>query len=531
MTKSKNFSVYLLKDGFDAQNSLKDNHLILLNETDTNIPAGGVMYYGQNPIRAPWWKEYWGINQELKQTSVSAIVFLPVNNRWFAITFGASYHNLKENSYEYDFGLRTTLNALDPEKIKSTDLLMPETAKRQRIQIPNASSLTYFDFNTDESIVKRLTGAVKEEYKGVLRNATGSSSLRFATVCKAGQLSQLCSNLLEIYIRRDYEESFPDLHNITPIKDPDLISSLESLLLTAFREESMSLTLGIPDIVDYSTNFKVKYRGAAKRSKEYEDVCIENYIEYLNERQINVDSISYFTKHFLCILDENGNILQTFSIYKSLLFDCIYNNKTYHLCDGCWYEINTNFIERLQTELDPIFVDTHDILCECNQKREDDYNTEAQRCSPMELTVCCLDKSSIAPQGQRDVEPCDLIAVKNNMAELIHNKISTRSAYLSHLFNQGVNSVMLLRQNAEAKDKLKELVRHNRSLEERINNDLYQVTYGIITNKAKELKSNALPIFSRISLLRCVKTLRLMKIPTTVFLIKDNINRKHLNGN
>ena len=178
MAKSKNFSVYLLKNGFNAHNSLKDEHnLTLLNEADTRIPAGGIMYYGQNPTRSPWWKEYWGISQDLRQTSVSAIVFLPVNDRWFAITFGASYHNLKENSYEYDFGLRTTLNTLDPEKIKSTDLLMPETAKRQRIQIPSASSLTYFDFNTDESIVKRLTGAVKEEYRDLLRNATGSSSL------------------------------------------------------------------------------------------------------------------------------------------------------------------------------------------------------------------------------------------------------------------------------------------------------------------------------------------------------------------
>ena len=530
MAKNRNFSVFLLKDGFNAQDSLKeDNHLILIEEKDTRIPAGGIMYYGQNPIKTPWWKEYWGISQELRQTSVSAIVFLPINNRWFALTFGASYHNLKENSYEYDFGLRTTLNALDPEKIKSTDLLMPETAKRQRIQIPNASNLTYFDFNTDDSIVKRLTGAVKEEYKDLLRNATGSSSLRFATTCEATGLTELCSCLLDIYLRRDYEASFPDLHNITPIKDPDLITSLEEQLLTAFRDESMSLTLGIPDIVDYSTNFKVRYRGASKQSKEYEDVFIGNYREYLHERQITVDETSYFTKHSLCILDEDGKVLQSFSIYKALLFDCILNDKTYHLCEGCWYEISTNFIEKLKTELDPIFADAHDVLCECNQKREDDYNKEVQNRSPKVFNVYCLDKSSIAPQGQRGVEPCDLIAIKNNMAELIHNKISTRSANLSHLFNQGVNSVELLRQNVEARNKLKELVGHDPSLEAKINDDQYQVTYGIISNKRRELKSDALPPFSRISLLRCIKILRLMKVPTTVFLVKDNVDRKQLN--
>ena len=528
MAKSRNFSVYLLKNGFNAHNSLKEgHHLNLLRETDTSIPVGGIMYYGQNPTKSPWWKEYWGISQDLRQTSVSAIVFLPVRDRWFALTFGASYHNLRENSYEYEFGIRTTLNTLDPEKIKSTDLLMPETAKRQRIQIPSASSLTYFDFNADESIVKRLTGAVKEEYKDLLRNVTGSSSLRFTTAWEAGELTELCSRLLEIYTRRDYEVAFPDLHNITPIKDPDLISSLKEQLLTAFQEKSPDLTLGIPDIVDYSTNFRVKYGGAPKYSKEYDDVDISNYREYLDECHVDIDNVSLFGKHTLCILDENENLLQAFSIYKSLLFDCKHDDKTYHLCEGNWYEIDTNFIERLKTELDPIFVDNHDILCECNQKREDEYNEYVESRSPE--NVRCLDKSSIAPQGQRNVEPCDLIAVKDNMAELIHNKISTRSAYLSHLFNQGVNSVILLRQNAEAKNKLKELVGHDPSLEEKINNDRYHVTYGIITKKEKEKKSDALPIFSRISLLRCVKTLKLMKIPTTVFLIKDSIDRKQLN--
>ncbi|WP_363321192.1 DUF6119 family protein [Turicimonas muris] len=40
---------------------------------------------------------------------------------------------------------------------------------------------------------------------------------------------------------------------------------------------------------------------------------------------------------------------------------------------------------------------------------------------------------------------------ENKTVELIHNKISTRSFSLSHLFNQGYVSMMMLRQNSEAK--------------------------------------------------------------------------------
>ena len=110
----------------------------------------------------------------------------------------------------------------------------------------------------------------------------------------------------------------------------------------------------------------------------------------------------------------------------------------------------------------------------------------------------------------------------------MHNKISTRSSLLSHLFNQGVNSAMLLLQSTEAKEKLKGLV-ESENLKECIDSNNYQVTYGIISNKRRDMKSDSLPIFSRISLLRCVRNLKLMRIPVSVYLIKDNVDRKRLN--
>lgn len=210
------------------------------------------------------------------------------------------------------------------------------------------------------------------------------------------------------------------------------------------------------------------------------------------------------------------------------MFDCKHKGKSYHLNDGSWFQINDNFIDKLKNELDPLFIDNHDILCDCNKKREDEYNSYVCDSSPKDSILYCLDKKSIAPQGQSAIEPCDLIILRENVAELVHNKISTRSASLSHLFNQGVNSVTILRQNPESKDKLKELIKHDNGFNNQIDNNQYSVTYGIISNKDRRLKSDSLPIFSRMSLLRCARTLSLMNIKINVFLIKDNVNRKQL---
>lgn len=528
MAKSRGFSIYLLKQAFTAENALKEEHgLEMITENDTNLPDGSVMYIADRPGNTPWWKNYWGINRNLQQVQKGALVFLPVNNRWVVLTFGMTHYKLKDNSYEYDFGLRTTLNALDPEKIKSTDIFQPESAKRQRIQTPTASSLNYFDFKQDESIIKKLTGAVKEEYTDLFKNATGSTSVRISTKIQADEITDLCRSLIEIYGRNDYIDSFPDIQNIVPISDPDIIYKLNEKLLEAFANSPVDLVLVIPEIVDYSEPFGVKFSGAGRCDTEYTDVYIGGYREYLQENDVEiVEDVDLFNRHKIKIVDENGYTKKEYSIYKSFLFDCELEGSNYHLCEGEWYFIETNYIQKLSSSLNPYFIDNHNLLHQCDVKREDEYNVSVSDIHP---SVICLDKENIAPTGQYQVEPCDLISVVNDRAHLIHVKISTRSANLSHLFNQGVNSIELLRMEQESKDKLKALVNNDPILSSIIDKEHFTVIYGIITKKAGvnlDDRSKNLPIFSRISLLRVVNLLRMMNIPCSVYFIMDNIDRR-----
>lgn len=530
MAKSRSFSIFLLKEGFTPVNSLKEGHsLELLEEENTNLPEEAILYISDRPANAPWWKSYWGINKNLIQSQKGALTFLKVNYRWIALTFGSTYHQLKDESYEYDFGIRTTLNALDPKKIKSTDILQPENAKRQRVQSPTASELNFFTLNSDETILKKMTGSVKDEYEDLFKNITGGNSLRVSSNLQADEISELCENLLDIYEKDDYRTSFPELQNIVPVKDPVLLDQLKSKLINAFNEDPapVELVLAIPEIFDYSTDYKIKYSGEGKSELEFTDVYIRGYREYLLEREVeSIDVVDKFTLHKLRILDENDSVIKEYSIYKSFLFDCELDEKVYHLCEGEWYFIETDFIIKLSAELDPLFIDNHEYLHQCEKKREDDYNISVKDSYP---NVICLDKKSISPNGQYQIEPCDLIYVKDGYLELAHIKISTRSSSLSHLFNQGINSVELLRRDEEAKDKLKELIENNAGMIPFIDEGKYSVSYGIITKNDIQRKSKSLPIFSRISLLRTVHGLKTMNIPIKIHFIYDNVDRKNLN--
>lgn len=534
--KSNYFSIYLLKKNFSASNSLDDDH-ILIKANAKRLPKGGELYIQKNEPKPTWWSEFWEIEDSLEHMNQGAIIFIPITindeERVFALTFGHAYHALKHIAYEYDFGLRTTLNALDPLKIKSTDTLSPETAKRARIQSPSVSSLSFFDFKSDESIVKKLQGVVKDEYEHLFKNVSGTSSLKFSTRLPPEEINALLIELLNIYVKEDFKETFPDLQSILPVNDPTIIGKLNIELLNGFKCRSENLLLTLPDVISSAQNISYSYAGLRSDNISYEDVCIEHYRDYLNNKDFDVDNICFehFLGHKLVLKDDNGITVKSYPILSCMLFECEVDNICYHLCDGEWYAIEKDFLVRLRNELDPIFIDKDvdsindikiDFIKDCEYKDEGEYNKFIA--SQLEDLIC-LDQKSISVRKQSTVEPCDILYCKDNFANFIHLKVSIRSSSLSHLFNQGMNSIELIRSEKESKTKLKGFI-ENSEHKKIIDNGKYAVIYGIITNKDKSLKSKALPMFSRISLMRAIKTFRLWNVDCYVVLIKDLYDRK-----
>src|ERR1035438_4923181 len=219
MSKSRPFSIYLLKPGYDVTNTLTGEHHLTQVEAGT-LPQGASLFILDSQPSDPWWKSYFGVQMVLKQASKSALLFLPIDDRCFALSFGHAHHNLKDESFEYDFGLRVTLNCIDPNELKSTDTLDPGAALRRRTQLPVGSDLTYFDFDRNSAILKSLTGKVLPEHIELFKNVTGSSSLSIRSTVRSDGLAELCRNLLGFYQSEIYRATFPDIENIVPVKDP-----------------------------------------------------------------------------------------------------------------------------------------------------------------------------------------------------------------------------------------------------------------------------------------------------------------------
>lgn len=524
MTKTRSFSILLLKEPFTGADALKDDTDLEAGIVSDHLPEGASLYVLDSVPRPPWWKAYFGVQKNLLQASKGAVVFLPASGRWFALCFGHVYHNLQDTSYEYDFGLRVTLNCVDPDKLKSTDILEPSGAKRQRTQLPTVADLTFFDVDADSTILKSLTGKVKKEHEEVFKHATGSSNIRISSSASPAELVALCEKLLELYKEETYKTAFPDIQNISPVRDPAIIDQLNGKLISAFRAKDDGLSLSIPKIVEYADGLWGTFTGLGT-GKVYDDIFITRYYEYLDEAGADLATLGIedLKKHQLVLTNEDGAYVRDRErIFKCLIFDAsLDGSQTYHLCEGHWYLVDADYVKRLSDYLDPLCANT--VLPPFNHADEAAYNVAAAA-APDRV---CMDKGNIAPPKQKQVEPCDVYEVADGKAVLHHVKISTLSAQLSHLFNQGTNSVNLLRSEPESMIKMKAIIddkaanEHCEAFKAPLDVDMLKVVFGIITHKPKDERSMNLPLFSRISLMRCMKELKRMGIEAEYSFIED----------
>ena len=288
------------------------------------------------------------------------------------------------------------MNCVDPKELRSTNSLEPGVGRRQRTQLPVGADLTLFDFDRDSSILRKLTGKVKAEYKSLFKHATGSSNLRVSTAVQPDELSELCAALLELYESDDYNEIFPDIQNIAPVRDPSLIAKLDAKLLGAFREKSEDLDLSVPDLIHYEDGIYAAFSGVGT-SLIYDDVFMGRLYDYLDSHGKNLNDVSVRElRHYaLLITDEHGSPRDRFSIYKSLIFDTTLDGASFHLCEGNWYRVEEDYVSKVETYLDLHW--TKISLPPYQHESEGAYNKAVAK---IDRSIICLDEENVSPNAQ-----------------------------------------------------------------------------------------------------------------------------------
>ncbi len=419
---------------------------------------------------------------------------------------------LNIDAVEQDFGLRVVLNSVDPERLRSADVRTPdENTISRRTQTSRGSDQTAFDIDVERDLVRGLAGVPKNAEFG--SNVAGTDSLTLTRSLAIDELPAVCAEVLDVYQRLDYKESFAWVDQIRHERNQSIIDVLNDKLVQAFRKAQAvgstdSLYLAFPVIYDPEKLAKIAYTGF-RSLRIHQDLDIDSFVEDLNARGREF-SAEDLVKITVCEVDDRRN--QTAGKWKlrdCVVFETQYMGLRYVLSSGRWYKVDADlanevreFFERASQFPLP-FAEEDEQECEYNE-----------RIAHTDSDLICLDRKLIKPAGARSpIEICDILTRQRH---LIHVKDEVSSSKLSHLFNQGTVSAQVLANEACCRD----LVNERISIEQQASGKAgfegvipqsqaefkrsdFTVVYAVIT----KAKRDSLPFFSLVSFRQAARNL------------------------
>jgi uncharacterized protein (TIGR04141 family) len=504
--RKEKLSIYLAKNHAGL-----DSALIKVDQADFPISLklaevkSALLYIKKTPaVHSPSWTRLFTSLPEIgddafgESSSVGAALILKLRENKFVITFGTGFHLLHDDAIERDFGLKVTLNSVDPEKLRSLDKSSydhkPLNSRNQSIK-----EVDIFDLRIDSEVemLYAVTGASAVDVFG--SHVTGRDAL---TVVTSSSMNELYKILDEAIFRYGMQlpEAFEWVDNVNRVRDSDYIEILDLELDELLLSNSVSnLWLGEPEIVDWEHQVGYSFNMHA-RTERYSVLDINSLFDYLKLKSI-VPSVEALKSIQVHVNDVNYQSSKVWAAYKCLYAEIKYGSNQYIMRNGMWYKVNSDFVKRIDAQLSTLGTYEH-VFPVYEHDREEDYNFSLTSDASFEL----LDKKNIRIGGAYDkLEFCDLI---RNGNDLIHVKYYRSSGTLSHLFSQGCVSAEAFITDVNFRVKLNDKLPSSIKLarpDARPNPGDYKIVYAIATSK--KLPSE-LPFFSKVTLKNAMKVLQ-----------------------
>jgi uncharacterized protein (TIGR04141 family) len=286
-TRREHLTIYLVKDA-----KVRDELIVKTDRAkppyELKISAGAARLYAKKSSRpkSPDWAPFLVHNQDVPpdlfegSRSEGAVLLVRHAGALFALSFGMGHHLINLDLVERDFGLRVTLNSIDPLKLRSLDKASHEV-NPLHIRSQSARDADIFDLNIDPELdmVHAVTGTSEVALFG--EHISGRDAL---TINPPATLDDLPEILAEALARgnRPLPERFAWIDNVHRVRDSTMIECLDDALTDALRSDPRpeNLWLGEPEIVDWETQTGYSFDQRA-RTARHRTLQIDQLLEYI----------------------------------------------------------------------------------------------------------------------------------------------------------------------------------------------------------------------------------------------------------
>ncbi len=506
---TRDLKIFLLKE--DVPND--PSELFSSAVEQIQIPGVGVLYYKPSFADKARWLDLFRIHvpedrlRHFYNSSSRAILIVPVDDRLFALAFGYGRYLLKDSVWDPRFGIRTTLNLIQPDSLRSIDkTTLGSVPLHSREQLSRRGTANDFGINFDEDIVKAVTGKSKIFDLGT--TVSGSDVLAITVQCELEDIPSLLRSYFEYSGKDDYKKDFGWIDYVHELTDKTKIACLDENLIEKMRiNDTDHVWLAVPNIIDWFGIGGFKY---TKKESEplHDDLDLEEFLDTVRD----VDDISIdFLKHRRVSFfhSENEAIPVEWPIYKCLYAEIDLDGERFILTDQNWYRIDTDFVREVETACNLIpqcgiqFPDYNLAEHGANgsNKGELGYNETIVTENPLSRVL--LDRKLVSLKGITPIEFCDVYTTEKQM---IHVKRYGGSSSLSHLFQQGTVSAEFFASDSRFRSEVNQKLPEGRRVPEgEIDPHNYEVVFLVVSKSDRPLK---LPFFSKVTLRGAARRLK-----------------------
>jgi uncharacterized protein (TIGR04141 family) len=297
----------------------------------------------------PDWAEFVqsGIKDKLpiiESVANAGVLFLTIDTSIVALVFGTGRYLLKDSAYETDFGLRSTLNAVDPKTLDQIDVnWFGEMVVQKRIQVSHKASLAAFEIDVNRERFKSLTGKSKNSSLGGRINGS-EGGFGVHTRIDFKELADQCRECIKVYRSKDYQKAFPRYDDFSVVTDTAKLATLDSKLVTRLATgKSTGLHMSPPEIISFD-NFS-GYSFSAK-GDIHDEMLLEDYLasgkDFSNLKLENLKSHRVFLRH-----TDQAEPLAKWSAYRCFICEITEASSVYVLWDGKWYKVAKRFADKV----------------------------------------------------------------------------------------------------------------------------------------------------------------------------------------
>lgn len=522
--KTHQLTVFLIKPEFyNWEDCLKEKIKCDTYNISPESNISGKIVIGEMKEKCPKWLSFLqeGCDKKIiniRNASTRALLFVHCGERLFAIAFGYGHYMLKEDCYERGFGLKVTLNMVDPLKLRSLDTANIEDFTVQtRRQTSKNSSVNAFGLDIYSDLMRMVTGEPRDQ--SIAKRITGKDALVFNTKLCFQDLNDKLAKFLVAYHSTEYKENFYWIDNLFEIRDTVTLEKLNMLLIETLKKRDFDkIHLAPPEIIEWVSIEGFKYSTNKNSDILYHDLSIEDFSNTIDTEKLDLNKLKT-TKIFVKQSTEEV-LISKWSLYECIIFETYLDNNLYILTMNKWFSVETNF-EKTVTEFIRNIPDAEVGLPDCKvSENETEYN---KRAAKLMKNAVLMDEELIpCDDGRSRLELCDIFTENG---QFIHIKVKRSSATLSHLFAQGrISAESFLRDEKFRNEARKKIKKSNPRLagyfpDTKPNPNDYEIVFAFIDKSKKQLPES-LPFFTKLNFMQTSKALSLLGFKVTKTKIK-----------